>query len=657
MSEGMSEQRLDDDTAAPPSGGEGAPLLRVDGLHVDYQLPQGTFHALRDINLQLDRHDIFGIVGESGSGKSTLSSAILRLLPPNGRITGGRVMFEGEDLVAHDAQGLRAVRGAGIGMVFQDPLTSLNPTFTVASQIRHAQRAHGYGDDDRERHREAIAMLDRVGIPDPEEAIGAYPHQFSGGMRQRITIATALLLRPRLLIADEATSALDVTLQAQILALLCGLCEEHGTSIIVISHDLGVIAEVCDRVTVLKDGEQVETGSVHQVLQDPQADYTRQLLAAVPSRHRRGERLRTPEEDEQPGAAPQQTAASRVADEVLLEVSDLRVHFPDARGLVDWLARRPAPRVHAVDGVDLQLRRGEAVGLVGESGSGKTTLGKALLGLIPTTAGTVTFDGQRLDGLSNRDWRPLRPRIQMIFQETYGSLSPRLRVSSLLTEPYRINSIPPEDQYGVDELLEMVRLSPDQATKHPHELSGGQARRVGIARAVAVQPELIVADEPTAGLDVSAAAGILNLIRDLRRDLGLSLLMITHDLNLVGYAADRIAVMYLGHIVEIGTSDQIFDSPGHPYTQALLAAIPEPVPDADTAVEQRVGGEVPSARTPPSGCRFRTRCAFAEDRCVEEVPALYPGAPDHAIACHFWQQIAAGEKPRTGPRHDPDIAT
>jgi peptide/nickel transport system ATP-binding protein len=656
--------QLQSGPAGEPAQADGAHLLEVHGLDVDYHLRRSTVPALRGIDLTLDRNEIVGVVGESGSGKSTLAAALMRLLPANGRISGGRIVFEDRELLDLDAEAMRQLRGAGIAMVFQDPLTSLNPTFTVAAQMLNAQRAHGIGGNDGQRRREAIAMLDRVGIPDADERVDAYPHEFSGGMRQRMMIATTLLLRPRLLIADEATSALDVTTQAQILALLCDLCREDDTSIIVISHDLGVIAQVCQRVLVLKGGLPIESGRVDDVLTDPQEPYTQQLLAAVPSRHHRNERLQAPEDEEEVAAADAGSRARSTATRVappeghgpLLEVDRLHVYFPEKRGLVDKLARRPPAVVHAVDGVDLELTSGEAVGLVGESGSGKTTLGKALLGLVPITAGDAVFAGHHLQGRSSRDWRPLRSRAQMIFQEPTGSLSPRQRVGQLLTEPYRINDTPAEERYDVDELLTMVRLSPAQATKYPHELSGGQARRVGIARALSVHPDLIIADEPTAGLDVSSAASVLNLIQDLRRDLGLTILMITHDLNLVGYVTDRIAVMYLGKIVEIGTADQIFDHPGHPYTQALLDAIPEPVPGG-TELRTAIAGEVPSARTPPSGCRFRTRCPFADDRCVEEVPPLYPGGEQHGIACHFWERIADGEKPRTGPRQDPQVAS
>jgi peptide/nickel transport system ATP-binding protein len=609
-------------------------VLRIDGLHVSYAAKAGGFEALHDVNLTLAAGEVLGIVGESGCGKSTLASAILRLLPPNGRITAGSIRLAGRDLLAASDDELRSVRGAQIGMVFQDPLTSLNPTFRISTQMVNAQRAHATDGetDSRVLRQRAVQMLDRVGIADAARRIDDYPHQFSGGMRQRIMVGTVLLLRPQVLICDEATSALDVTLQAQILELIRGLCREQGTAVIIVSHDIGVVSEMCDRITVLYAGRVVESGSVEDILQRPEHPYTRKLVAAVPSRHRRTERLSTI-----PGQVPSLTApppgctfaprceaaqavcsdgeppllqvggrrlrclteardATARADvdiatsktdlpqhaaavrsgQVLVDIEGLSVHFSQRRSLLHTLARRPPECVPAVAGVDLKLAHGEIVGLVGESGSGKTSLGKALLNLAPIADGTVAFDGVGLAGLDAEGWRRLRARMQMIFQEPYGSLSPRLRVEQLVTEPYRIARTPPSDRYSVPELLELVGLSEEQATKYPHELSGGQARRVGIARALALHPDFIVADEPTAGLDVSAAASVLNLLLELRHRLALTFLIITHDLNLVGYVADRIAVMHQGRIIEIGTPTQVMDSPREPYTQALLAAIPDP---------------------------------------------------------------------------------
>ena len=610
------------------------PVLSVRGLHVDYQVSSHRFEALHAIDLDVAPGRVHGVVGESGSGKSTLGAAMMSLLPPNGHISAGGVQLQGHDLAALTERRLRHVRGRQVGMIFQDPLTSLNPTFTIATQMVSAQYAHAAGPGTKRaaRHR-AIAMLERVGIPDPARRVDDYPHQFSGGMRQRIMIATALLLRPSVLICDEATSALDVTLQAQILQLLSELSVEERTALVIISHDIGVMAEMADEMTVLYAGRMVETGSAQDVLNSPQHPYTRQLLAAVPSRHRRTARLATipgrvpgladlpsgctfadrcyaaqdvcrevePElvpahrqqarcllevrdradaagldrPPQEPVAEPSATAS----EETLLAVRDLHVHF-GSRG--PWLDRSRDSTIRAVDGVDLTLGRGEIVGLVGESGSGKTTLGKALLRLASITAGQVVFEGVDLSDLPRRHWQQVRRRMQMIFQEPYGSLSPRLRIQQLITEPYAINRTPEAERYAPDELLDLVGLSSEQATKYPHELSGGQARRAGIARALAVRPNLVVADEPTSGLDVSAAASVLNLLRDLRVELSLTQLIITHDLNIVGYIADRIAVMHEGRIVEIGPADELLDAPQHPYTRHLLSSAPD-FPEARSA--------------------------------------------------------------------------
>lgn len=587
---------------------------------MSYRVRTHSFEVLHDIGVEVAPGGVVGIVGESGCGKSTLASAMMHLLPPNGRVTSGRISLHGRDVLRLSERDLRRVRGREIGMVFQDPLTSLNPTVRVSTQMLNAQRSHAEPDQRRsDMRRDAVRMLNRVGIPDAERRIDDYPHQFSGGMRQRIMVATTLLLHPDVLICDEATSALDVTTQAQILDILAELCREQGTALVVVSHDIGVISRLADQVLVLYAGRTVESGPASQVLAQPQHPYTRKLLAAVPSRHRRSERLMTipgrvpslaelpsgctfadrchAAEDPCRSAEPPLRALAGGQVRCLLEVRDAATSADpgpaveplsaDAVGReasallrtraleVHFAGRRGARTVRAVDGVDLTLDRGEIVGLVGESGSGKTTLGKALLRLVPITGGDVTFDGTDLASLGRRQWRRTRRGLQMIFQEPYGSLSPRLRVSQLVTEPYRINDTPPDQRYGVDELLALVGLSGEQASKYPHELSGGQARRVGIARALATRPAMVVADEPTAGLDVSAAAAILNLLKDLRNRLSLTLLIITHDLNVVGYVADRIAVMKEGTIVEVDTADRIMDAPDHPYTRDLLASIPE----------------------------------------------------------------------------------
>jgi oligopeptide/dipeptide ABC transporter ATP-binding protein len=689
-------------------------LLSVRGLEVVYHTQEGILPALHDVSFDVRPGEIVGIVGESGCGKSTVASALLRLLPPNGQITAGQLLFKDDDLIALGPEELRELRGHELAMIFQDPMTSLNPVFTIGTQMLDVGQAHPNGAwyDRDELRRKAVAMLDRIGIPDAAERIAHFPHQFSGGMRQRIMIAMALMLRPALLIADEPTSALDVTLEAQILELMKGLRQTYQTAILFISHDLGVIAQLCDRVIVMYAGRVVEQGDVFSIFERPQHPYTQALLASVPSRKHHGERLvtipgRVPslsnlppgckfadrcphaqatcQQHEprylrlgdrhvrchiydpasgyealspmppglQPLYPPQAVADMRELEAgqsrtenrgdghgSLIALNDVSTYFYDRLNLVGQLLRRKRGAVRAVDEVSLNIPRGEVIGLVGESGSGKTTLGKTILRLVPLTGGQISYDGQDITHVSSTELRRLRARMQMIFQDPYSSLSPRLRVSYLLTEPYTIHGVPPADQYSVAELLAMVGLSTEQAAKYPHELSGGQARRVGIARALALRPEFLVADEPTSGLDVSVAASILNLMKDLAQQLGLTYLIITHNLNVVGYISNRVAVMYLGKLVEVGATSQIFESPAHPYTLALLSAISEPDPRQRRS-EQRLllSDEIPSPKNPPPGCRFHTRCPFAEARCKAETPPLEEIEPGHKVACHFWLRV------------------
>ena len=680
-------------------------LLDVQGLEVVYHTQTGPLKALHDVNVSVRPGEIVGVVGESGCGKSTIASALLRLLPSNGEITAGRMLFKGKDLRSLDAEALRGLRGDDIAMIFQDPMTSLNPAFTIETQMVDVQKYHQTGQPAAtpQLRRTAIEMLGQTGIPDPDQRIKRYPHQFSGGLRQRIMIAMALISEPGLLIADEPTSALDVTLEAQILELIKQLREKHGTSILFISHDLGVIAQLCDRVVVMYAGRTVEQGDVYSLFGSPKHPYTRALLASVPSRLHQGQRLATipgrvpslsmlppgckfvdrcalarsichqlePAElpvdghqvrchiynsesgyGQEPALAAAPVTEIEIdalptppapkdgpSDPVLLRLRNLSTNFYEPRSTIDTLLRRQRKAVHAVDGVDLDIMRGEVIGLVGESGCGKTTLGKTILRLIQPTAGQIIFDGADITHASIATLQGLRGRMQMIFQDPCSSLSPRLPVSYLLTEPYRIHHTPPEERYDVTQLLAMVGLSDEQATKYAHQMSGGQARRVGIARALALHPEFLIADEPTSGLDVSVGASIMNLMKDVGKRLGLTYLIITHNLNVVGYIADRTAVMYLGRMVEVGRTNGIFSAPCHPYTLALLSAISEPDPRLRTGNRRLLlSDEIPSPQDLPPGCRFHPRCAFAESRCRQDAPGLAEVEPGHYVACHFWHR-------------------
>jgi peptide/nickel transport system ATP-binding protein len=686
-------------------------VLEVRDLQVKYHTREGILTAIHAASFDIHQGEIVGVVGESGCGKSTIASAVMRLLPPNGEICGGQILFQGQDLCRLDEEGLRRLRGRDMAMIFQDAMTSLNPVFTIEQQMIDAQKAQisgGAFKGQKGLRDRAVMMLDRVGIPDAVRQIKEYPHQFSGGMRQRIMIASALLSSPSLLVADEPTSALDVTLEAQILELIVGLRKELGTAILYITHDLGVIARLCDRVIVMYAGNIVESGDVFAIFDTPKHPYTQALLRSHPSHCVREDRLRTipgrvpslrdlpagckfaprcdmarrlcqhTEPDyfavdgqhvlchaygpnwDQAGPAvirPPETrksvalrtsATEGAGEEVIVETEQVRTHFRDHVALVGQILGQTGGVCRAVDGVDLEIRRGETLGLVGESGSGKTTLGRTILRLIDPTAGDIVIEGKDITRLSQSRLRPMRARMQMIFQDPFCSLSPRMKVSSMLLEPYRIHDVQIDDPRAkVDELLAMVGLSSEQADKYPHQLSGGQARRVGIARALALHPDLLVADEPTAGLDVSVAAGILNLLKDLREELNLAYIVITHNLNIIGFIADRVAVMYLGKIVELSRTQEVFTAPKHPYTEALLSAIPFPDPSLRDKRQQIIlTGEIPSARHPPSGCPFHPRCRYAEERCRTEVPPLrgFNGS-QHLTACHFPERPKIGLPP------------
>lgn len=682
-------------------------VLQVKELEIKYHTREGILTAIRDVSFDVNEAQIVGIVGESGCGKSTVAFAVMRLLPPNGEITAGQILVKGRDLGQLDQEGMRQLRGKGMSMIFQDPMTSLNPVFSVEQQMVDALRAHRSdgGRQDRKVLRErAIEMLDRVGIPDAARQIKEYPHQFSGGMRQRIMIATALLSNPSLLVADEPTSALDVTLEAQIIDLIRGLRDELGTAILYITHDLGVVAQLCDRVIVMYAGNIVESGDIYSIFENAKHPYTQALLGSHPTHSMRARRLRTirgrvpslkdlpwgckfaprcdyarpvchgtePEHvqvDQQlvlcyayqpgwEGNEPVEKRATPVTEhgllraeepvgateEVVIETRELRTYFRDHVALVGQILGQRAGSVRAVDGVDIKIRRGETLGLVGESGSGKTTLGRTILRLENPTDGEVVVQGQDITHLRQPKIRPMRAGMQMIFQDPCSSLSPRMKVSSILLEPFRIHGIPVDDKKKVDELLEMVGLSAEQADKYPHQLSGGQARRVGIARALALHPEILVADEPTSGLDVSVAAGILNLLKDLREELNLTYIIITHNLNVISFIADRVAVMYLGKIVELAETEELFTQPKHPYTEALMSAIAVPDPRLH-GKRQRIilKGEIPSPRNPPPGCPFHPRCRYADERCATEAPLLRAiNGSEHLTACQFPERVQTG---------------
>jgi microcin C transport system ATP-binding protein len=526
------------------------PLLEVSDLSVGFAIEGGrTVEAVRGVSFGLERGRTLAIVGESGSGKSVTALSVLQLLPyPKAFHPSGSIRFDGMELLGRDDRSLRAIRGRRIGMIFQEPMTSLNPLHTVERQIAEVLFVHRGMGRSQARAR-VLELLRLVQIPDPESRLGSYPHQLSGGQRQRVMIAMALANEPDILIADEPTTALDVTIQAQILKLLKDLQARLGMAILLITHDLTIVRRFADEVAVMTEGRIVEQGPVARVFERPEHPYTRHLLAAEPK------------------GLPQPANTSAP---VVMAARDLKVHFPIQRGLL----KRTVGHVKAVDGITLDARAGQTVGIVGESGSGKTTLGLALLRLLPSK-GEIRFEGRPIQGLGWKDLRPLRREMQVVFQDPYGSLSPRLSVGQIVAEGlelHRVGGSDAERRRLVSAILEEVGLDPAIQDRYPHEFSGGQRQRISIARAMVLQPRLVVLDEPTSALDMSVQAQIVDLLRDLQRRHGLAYLFISHDLRVIRAMSHEVIVMRAGEVVERGPTEEIFERPRHPYTQALMAA-------------------------------------------------------------------------------------
>jgi peptide/nickel transport system ATP-binding protein len=639
------------------------------------------------VSFTLNRGETLGIVGESGSGKSVAAKSIMNLLDEPARIVAGSIRFSGKEITALPEAELREIRGAEIAMVFQDPMTSLNPVLRISRQLIETMTAHDRFTPEAARTR-AASLLGRMGIPGPERVLDSWPHQFSGGMRQRVMLAMGFANEPSLILADEPTTALDVTIQAQILDLLRALNADLGTAVILISHDLGVIATICSRVLVMYAGEVVEEGRPQDLLTDPRHPYTWALLHAAPRLDgQAGDRRLATIEGQPPdarawpegcrfrarcpfaidacaqhpqllpighhrsarcwvtqGGAPLHPPPPRAVANVpmtsqdatpapLLHVQGLVKHFLLPRE--NFL--EPHRVLRALDGVDLDVFPGETVGLVGESGCGKSTLARLVMRLEEPTAGRIVFDGQDISHASQSAIRPLRRRMQMIFQDPYASLNPRMTVGEILAGPLRLHGLADSAATArerVAELLNLVGLPPDAAARFPHEFSGGQRQRVSIARALAVEPVFVVGDEPISALDVNIQAQIINLMIGLQERLRLTYLFIAHDLAVVRHISDRIVVLYLGRVVETAPAAELFNQPLHPYTVSLISAVP--TLDASGA-KQRItlSGEVPSPLNPPSGCHFRTRCPAAAARCAAEVPVLAEAAAGHRVACHF----------------------
>ncbi len=711
---------MNSDDVERPTGP--AEILQVRDLHVHFPGESGPVHAVRGVSWALREGEVLGIVGESGSGKSTNALAMIGLLPPGAEVTGS-VRFRDRELVGLSEQQLSGVRGASVAIVFQDPLSSLNPVYSVGYQVAEAVRAHHPKLSAADALERAVELLDLVGIPNARDRAADYPHEFSGGMRQRVVIAITMANNPDVIIADEPTTALDVTIQAQVLAALRTAREQTGAAAVLITHDLGVVAGQADRVMVMYAGKVVELGTVEDVFYRPSMPYTVGLLGSLPRldarmstrltpipgtppaldrpltgcafaprcpmardlcREREPElrateepghvaachfsaevRSRRPQEVFTASAAVQlpadtaDTAAGAdigadavvdasvdtgapVATAPLVAADTLVKHYPVRGG---GLLRRTVGMRHAVCGVSLELAAGETLGLVGESGSGKSTIGKLLMALEEPTAGTVLLGGAPVESGRRSGRRSRAQELQMVFQDPMGSLDPRMTAAGIVAEPLRVNGVGRRESHArALELLAAVGLGSGYADRYPHEFSGGQRQRIGIARSLALRPRALILDEPISSLDVSVQADVINLLQDLQDALGLSYLFIAHDLSVVRHIADRVAVMYLGRIVETGDRNGVFERPSHPYTQALISAVPVPDPRKERAREHTVlRGEIPSTMHPPTGCRFRGRCPTYLDRlddtqrtaCAERVPALVDRGQGHPVACHY----------------------
>ena len=596
-----------------PVSAEARPLLALEHLTVRFAGAHGPVTAVEDLSLELRPGQCLAVVGESGAGKSQAFLAVQGLLATNAEVSGS-ARFMDQELIGRTARELDAVRGARIGMVFQDPLTSLTPHLTVGAQLAEVARRHLKLSRAAAQAR-ALTLLERVHVNEPARRARQYPHELSGGMRQRVMIAIALAAEPQLLIADEPTTALDVTIQAQILGLLAELKRAQGLALILITHDLGVVAGLADRVAVLRAGRLVETGSAAQVLDTPRDPYTATLLREARAANAR----------DTAAAAPSSGPAA-------LAVEALSVRYPLRRGTLT-----------ALESVSLSLAAGGALGIVGESGSGKSSLVRAVLQLLPAASGRVVWLGQGLTGLSARSLRPLRRDLQLIFQDPLGSLDPRMTVYELVVEPLTVHAAELDASARsarVTAALQQVGLTAELLGRYPHQLSGGQCQRVGIARAMILKPRLLVCDEAVSALDVATQEQILALLGELQRSCQLALLFVSHNLGVVRRLCERVLVLYLGRMMELAATRELYEHPRHPYTRELLAAIPLIDPQRQPA---RLGlarpGEPPSPLAPPSGCVYRTRCAHARAVCAERVPAWESSGVDGEVACHRWREL------------------
>ena len=600
-------------------------ILDVKNLKVEFATDQGIVQAVRDVSFSVKEGEILGIVGESGSGKSVTMNSVMGLLAKNGSVSDGDIIFDGESIARKDfpdnrsyEKKMRQIRGNTMAMIFQDPMTVLNPVLTIGKQICETLLNHNPKMTKKEANERAIELMRQVGIPAPEKRINQYPFEFSGGMRQRIVIAIALANKPKLIIADEPTTALDVTIQAQVLELIQQMSRQTGAAVIMITHDLGVVASLCDRINIMYDGRIAETGTDREIFYAPNHPYTKGLLNCIKT-------LQSEAQD-----STQTNSASDTCD-VIVSVEHLKTYFQAGK---TWGKKQV---VKAVDDVSFQIHKGETYGLVGESGCGKSTLGRTIVKINEPTDGTILVNGEDITHLSGQKLKKFRKDIQLIFQDPYASLNPRMTVGDIIREPMVIHHIYPtrkEQDDRVIELLKIVGLKPDYMSRYPHEFSGGQRQRISIARTLALNPQFIVCDEPISALDVTIQAQIINLLKNIQKELGIAYLFIAHDLSMVKHISDRIGVMYLGHLVEEGNSAELYANPMHPYTQALLSAVPIPDPIVGKSRKRvKLEGELPSPINPPSGCPFRTRCTYAIEKCANEMPQMKE-INGRKVACH-----------------------
>jgi peptide/nickel transport system ATP-binding protein len=673
-------------------------LLKVKKLKTQFMTERGLVKAVDNVSYHINESEIVGLVGESGCGKSVSQLSLLQLIPsPPGEIVGGKAIFEGRDLLQFEPNGpeMRSIRGGKISMIFQEPMTSLNPAMTVARQLSEVMQLHLKMDDHAARKR-GIELLKLVGIPDAERRVDDYPHQFSGGMRQRVMVAMAVSCNPKLIIADEPTTALDATIQAQLLELMKDIVARFKTAMVMVTHNLGIVARYAQRINVMYAGRIVESGTVKEIWDNPLHPYTISLLQCVPKlgkklvpieglpphlinmpptcpflprcsyrtenchkevwgelehvegQHYVGCRVVTGQIDSTASVDPRKRVdtmqpvmvkplVSKITpsqDDIILDVKNLQMYFPVTRGLL----RRKIADVKAVDNVSFKIRKGETFGLVGESGCGKTTVGRCAQRLYRSTGGQILFEGQDIASLSGNKIKTLRRKMAVVFQDPYGSLNPRMNAGSIVGEPLKVHHLVSsnrEYEEKVEELFLMAGLDPSMTDRFPHEFSGGQRQRIAVARALAGNPSLIICDEPVSALDVSIQAQIINLLQELQeKKEGLTYMFISHDLLAVQYVSTRVAVMYLGRIVEIASSDELYDNTLHPYSRALLSAVPLPDPHLEEKRERIIlEGDVPSPLDPPSGCYFHTRCPIARSDCSQVMPPLRDVGGGHQVAC------------------------